>query len=396
MSDTPAILICSHGSRDPRAVEEFGLVARALEARLPGRLVSSGYLEFARPTITESLENLVAQGAREVWALPGMLFAAMHMKTDIPAELDAFSKAHPEITIRFGGELGLDWRMMEAAKARIETALDAADEAFGKVARKDTLLIVVGRGTSDPDANGNIAKVARMLWDVMGFGWVEAGFSGLAQPTADVVMLRELQRDAFRRVVVFPYFLFTGILVDRIYDWSEAVADRFPEVQIVKVPYLKDHPRVIETFMERLHDIARDETGSTDRLAQYRAWKQAGEPLEGEPWMKKQFDDHHHEHAHGECGCGGHGHAHPHAEVVAAEPAHEGCCGGTRAHEEDHECCGGHGHAHAEEEHECCGGHGHAEEEHECCGGHGHHHEDEKHEHAHAHADGGCGCGGKH
>lgn len=377
MSDAPAILICSHGSRDPRAVEEFGLVAQALGARLPDALVKSGYLEFARPTITESLEALAAEGATEIWALPGMLFAAMHMKTDIPAELDAFGRKHPEITLRFGAELGLDWRMLEAAKDRIEAALAAADETFGKVSRRDTLLVVVGRGTSDPDANGNIAKVARMLWDVMGFGWVEAGFSGLAHPTADVVMLRELQRDAFRRVVVFPYFLFTGILVDRIYDWADAVADRYPEVQIVTVPYLKDHPRVIETFLERLQDIARDTTGGLDRLAQFRAWKQAGEPLEGEPWMKKVF-----EHEHGGC-CGGHGHHHHHEE---------------EAHGHDHAeggCCGGHGHAEKADDHECCGGHGHADDDHECCGGHGHEHKHE-HEHAHAHGHGGCGCGGKH
>ena len=100
---------------------------------------------------------------------------------------DAFAARHPEVAVRFGAELGLDWRMLEAAKDRIDTALAAADEAFGKVPRRDTLLLVVGRGTSDPDANGNIAKVARMLWDVMGFGWVETGFSGLAHPTADVV-----------------------------------------------------------------------------------------------------------------------------------------------------------------------------------------------------------------
>ena len=385
MSDKPAILICSHGSRDPRAVEEFGLVAKALGERLPDSMVASGYLEFARPTITEPLEALAAQGATEIWALPGMLFAAMHMKTDIPAELDAFGKAHPEIALRFGPELGLDWRMLEAAKERIETAVKIADETWGAVARKDTLLVVVGRGTSDPDANGNIAKVARMLWDVMGFGWVEAGFSGLAHPTADVVMLRELQRGAFRRVVVFPYFLFTGILVDRIYDWADAVADRFTGVQVVAVPYLRDHPRVIETFMERLQDIARDTLGSQDRLAQYRAWKQAGEPLEGEPWMKKLFE---HEHGHGGCGCGGHGHHHHHEEEAHAHDHGEGCCGGHgHAHEEEHECCGGHGHA---DDHECCGGHGHADD-HECCGGHGH---EEKPAHEHAH--GGCGCGGKH
>ncbi len=382
MSEQPAILICSHGSRDARAVAEFGLVEHALKHRFAGRAVASGYLEFARPSIAESLAALAKGGAKEIWALPGMLFAAMHMKTDIPEELDAFSRKHPDVALRFGAELGLDWRMLEAAKDRIETAVAAADKTMGEVPRRETLLVVVGRGTSDPDANGNIAKVARMLWDVMGFGWVETGFSGLAHPTADVVMLRELQRDAFRRVLVFPYFLFTGILVDRIYDWADAVADRFPETQVVKVPYLKDHPRVIDTFVERLRDIERDDAGASDRLAAYRDWKAAGEPLEGEPWMKKAFD-HHHDHDHGEGCCGGHGHEHHHHH-----DEHE-CCGGHGHHHGDeHECCGGHGHDH-DDEHECCGGHGHDHgDEHECCGGHGHHDDEPGH--------GGCGCGGKH
>jgi sirohydrochlorin cobaltochelatase len=390
MSDQPAILICSHGSRDPRAVEEFGLVAKALTERLPGRLVTSGYLEFAKPTITQSLQELADKGAKEIWAIPGMLFAAMHMKTDIPAELNAFADKNPDIKVRFGRELGLDWRMLEAARERIQQAMAAADAEHGKVDAKDTLLVVVGRGTSDPSANGNIAKVTRMLWDVMGFGWAETGFSGLAYPTADVVMERELSKNSnengFQRVVAFPYFLFTGILIDRIYDWADATATRHSDVQVVKVPYLKDHPRVIDTFMERLNDIAHDSRGVHDGLAVYRAWKAAGEPLEGEPWMKKKFDHHHHHHhGDGEC-CGGHGHGHDHGHGHHHHDE-EGCCGG---HGHEH----GHGHKHNDDE-GCCGGHGHGHGHHHghhedsgCCGGH-------SHDHGHDHEkkkEGGCGC----
>jgi len=356
MSEDPAILICSHGSRDRRAVEEFRLVEKALKARLPGRRVASGFLEFAEPTIARSLESLAAAGATEVWALPGMLFAAMHMKTDIPEELDRFTAAHPEVRVRFGAELGLDWRMLEAARDRIATALAHADKVLGKVALKDTLLLVVGRGTSDPDANGNIAKVARMLGEVMGFGWTETGFSGLASPTADVVLFRELRSHPFARVAVFPYFLFTGILVDRIYGWADAVAERFPEVQMVKVPYLKDHPQVIDTFVERLCELARDPEGTHDRLVAYRAWMAEGQPTEGEPWMKRQFDSHH-DHDRDDAGegcCCGHDHddAHPHDE--------DGSC-----------CCGGEGHGH---DGECGCGHDHADEGDDCCCGHHHPH----------------------
>jgi len=369
MSDKPAILICSHGSRDKRAISEFGLVAEALKKRLPGRNVTSGFLEFAEPTITESLQALVDQGAKEIRAIPGMLFAAMHMKTDIPSELDAFAQKNPGIKIRFGGELGIDWRMLEAARNRIALAMAKADEESGPVDAKETLLVVVGRGTSDPDANGNVAKVTRMLWDVMGFGWAETGFSGLAYPTADVLLEKEMTRGGFQRVLVFPYFLFTGILVDRIYDWADATASRVPDVQVVKVPYLKDHPRVIETFLERLNDIERDQAGAKDGLNVYRQWIAAGKPLEGEPWMKKQFNHHHHHHAHDEC-CGGHDHSHGHHHKVG--DGHKNCTSDAHKHKaDDHVCCGGAGHTDPNEE--CCGGKGHAHEDPKqggCCGGH--------------------------
>ena len=85
--------------------------------------------------------------------------------------------------------------------------------------RADTLLVVVGRGTTDPDANSNIAKLARMLCEGMGFGWAETVFSGVASPLVEPGLLRALNL-GFPRIIVFPYFLFTGVLVKRIYEAS--------------------------------------------------------------------------------------------------------------------------------------------------------------------------------
>ena len=53
-------------------------------------------------------------------------------------------------------------RLLEVARQRIEAAEAASPQ---RVPREETLLMVVGRGTSDPDANSNISKVARMLWE---------------------------------------------------------------------------------------------------------------------------------------------------------------------------------------------------------------------------------------
>src|SRR5207244_12536418 len=116
--------------------------------------------------------------------------------------------------------------------------------------REDTVLVVVGRGTNDPDANSNIAKITRMLWEGMGFGWAETAFSGVAHPRVDAALDRAA-RLGFRHIVVFPYFLFTGVLVKRIYAQTDDAAARFPAIEFVKASYLRDHPGVIDAFVDR-------------------------------------------------------------------------------------------------------------------------------------------------
>ena len=128
---------------------------------------------------------------------------------------------------------------------------------------------MIGRGTSDPDANGNVAKVARMLWEGMGFGWAEVGYSGVAHPRVDA-LLERAARLGFRRIVVFPYFLFTGVLVRRIYAQTDVVAARHPEIEFVKAGYLNDHPLVLDTFVERIQGITAGDVNMNCLLCKYR------------------------------------------------------------------------------------------------------------------------------
>jgi sirohydrochlorin cobaltochelatase len=259
-------MLCGHGSRDPEAVAEFNLLAEHLRARLPDYDVDSGYLEFARPIIRDGLEALKSRGAATILAVPGMLFAAGHVKNDLPWEINSFAAENPQLEVRLGKELAIDLKMLRAAAARIKEAEAAAP---GAVPRSETLLLVVGRGTNDPDANSNIAKVARMLWEGMGFGWADVAFSGVTAPLVDAALDR-LVRLGFRRIIVFPYFLFTGVLVKRIYQWTDEAAARFPDVQFVKAPYLRDHALVIESFAERVQDILGGNSAMNCQLCKYR------------------------------------------------------------------------------------------------------------------------------
>jgi sirohydrochlorin cobaltochelatase len=146
----------------------------------------------------------------------------------------------------------------------------------------------------------------------MGFGWAEAAFSGVAHPRVDAALARAA-RLGFRRIVVFPYFLFTGVLVKRIYAQTDNAAARFPEIDFVKAPYLRDHPEVIEAFAERAGEFAEGEPAMNCQLCKYRTQivgyeSEAGAPQQAHHHHVRggghEHGDAHHEHRHD--------HSHPH------------------------------------------------------------------------------------
>jgi sirohydrochlorin cobaltochelatase len=264
--------------------------------------VESGFLEFARPVIRDGLEALKGRGAKRIVCLPGMLFAAGHVKNDLPSEVNAFAADNPAIEVSYGRELAIEARLLRAAAERIEAAEQAAATT---VDRKDTLLMVVGRGTNDSDANSNVSKVARMLWEGMGFGWTEVAYSGVAHPLTDEGLAHAVKL-GYRRIIVFPYFLFTGILVQRIYDRADEAAALHPEVEILKADYLNDHPLVIDTFVERIGEVLNGTNVMNCQLCKYREQIIGYEGDRGAP------QEGHHHHVRGIGTDGDHGHDHDH------------------------------------------------------------------------------------
>ncbi|MFY0692675.1 MAG: sirohydrochlorin chelatase [Paracoccaceae bacterium] len=245
------VMICGHGSRSQAAVDEFSVLAEKLPAYLPADWETEyGYLEFANPVIRDGLDRLRDKGCDKILAVPGMLFAAMHAKNDIPTVLNTYAAKHG-IEVSYGRELGVDPKMIAAAGARVQEALDRANTELGALPNEDTCLVVIGRGASDPDANGNVAKIARMLQEGLGLGWCEVGYSGVTFPLVEPC-LQHATRLGYKRIVIFPYFLFTGILIDRIYGFTDQVAAEHPDIQFVKAGYLNDHDQVLATFAERV------------------------------------------------------------------------------------------------------------------------------------------------
>ena len=101
MEEQYGVMFCGHGSRDEGAVEEFQAAARGLKERLPQYETDWGFLEFATPVIRTGLDALRDKGVRKVLVVPGMLFAAGHVKNDIPSVLNAYQAQNPELSVSY-------------------------------------------------------------------------------------------------------------------------------------------------------------------------------------------------------------------------------------------------------------------------------------------------------
>ena len=337
MEEQFGVMVCGHGSRDEEAVNEFQSVARGIKERLPQYETDWGFLEFATPVIRNGLDALREKGIRKVLAVPGMLFAAGHAKNDIPSVLNAYQAQNPGMSISYGRELGIDLKLIRAAGDRVEEALQKVGD---RIPREKTLLMVVGRGSSDPDANSNVAKVTRMLWEGLGLGWAETAYSGVTFPLVEPG-LEHAARLGYKRIIVFPYFLFTGVLIKRIYHYTDIVAAKHPEIEFVKASYLNDHPLVLDAFAERVEEIRNGVNNMNCQLCKYREQFLG---FENEVGLRQES---HHHHVEG-IGTGLAGPTeNPDVSADAAENEHSH----EHEHEHEHNHDNNHGHEHEHEHH---------------------------------------------
>jgi precorrin-8X/cobalt-precorrin-8 methylmutase len=273
------IVIAGHGSRDPDGIREFEALMALVRARAPQHVVSHGYLEFASPTIDQALAANLAGGARQVVMVPGVLLAASHAKNDMPSEMLNFARTHPDIDFHFGAPLGLHPLLLQLIQERIVAAESSSPRT---VRRDDTCLVLVGRGATDSDANSEVAKFARMIEEGMGFGASYVCYSGTAKPLVSDG-LRAAARLGYARLVVVPLFLFDGVLVKRIYDAADALQQREPELEILKVAHLGVHSHVADVMLDRAREALTGAAQTNCALCKYRVQIIGFEEQVGEP-----------------------------------------------------------------------------------------------------------------
>ncbi|NES06204.1 MAG: sirohydrochlorin chelatase [Okeania sp. SIO2F4] len=295
------LLLIGHGTRDAEGKQTFLDFVAAYQNLDKSRPVIPCFLELTGPTIQEGVDKCVEQGYTELSALPILLFAARHNKFDITNELDRARQRHPQVKFYYGRHFGITPKIIELWRSRLKE-LDKTNFNCS-----ETVLLFVGRGSSDPDANGDVYKLARMLWEGSNYLTVETCFIGITHPRLEEGFRRARLYQP-QRIIVLPYFLFTGVLVNKIFDITAQQQEQYPDISMTCLPEMGVHPTLLELLREREIETQLGEVKMNCEMCKFRLAAVSN----------KEYSHSHHDHSHSH-----HHHSHDHNHSVVdpyAEP----------------------------------------------------------------------------
>jgi sirohydrochlorin cobaltochelatase len=306
------LLLVGHGTRDADGRQSLLDFAAAYEAIDPSRPVIPCFLELTEPTIQDGVDRCVAEGYTDFSVLPVLLFAARHNKFDITNELDRARQQHPQVTFHYGRHFGITPGILDLWRDRL-ALLDQPEFNPQGISRADTVLLFVGRGSSDPDANGDVCKLARVLWEGSGYQTVETCFIGITHPRLEEGFRRSRLHQP-KRIIVLPYFLFTGTLVKKIFTITAEQQAQFPEIELVNLPEMGVQPVLFSVLREREIETQLGQVQMNCELCKFRLAALKG----GHSHSHGHEHGHaHHHHPHGHSPDHGHSHG---VEDPYAEP----------------------------------------------------------------------------
>jgi len=287
-----------HGTRNLQGRQSLLDFAAAYQALDRSRPVLPCFLELTGPTIQEGVDQCVEQGYTDLSVLPILLFAARHNKFDITNELDRARQRHPQLIFHYGRHFGVTPGILDLWRSRL-AAIDSPT-----ISRSETVLLLVGRGSSDPDANGEVCKLARILWEGSGYQTVETCFIGITYPRLEEGFQRARLYQP-KRIIVLPYFLFTGLLVEKIFEIAAQQQVQHPEIEITCLPEMGIQPQLFAVLREREIETQLGQVQMNCEMCKFR--------------LAAQHDNgHSHSHEHHS-----HNHGHNHSYLDSPEAYHQ-------------------------------------------------------------------------
>jgi sirohydrochlorin cobaltochelatase len=318
-----AIVLMAHGSRDADGANEFLTFASRMASRL-ARPIYAGFLELANPPIISAIDEAVQAGARTILAVPWLLLGAGHAKNDMPTAIQWARKRYPQVVIRYGTPLNMQPELLSVLADRL-AAIDP-DKGLGS---PTTAVLLVQRGSSDPEANAEVYRAARLLWEGRTYRTIEVAFSGITWPTVSEGLQRCLVHGV-SRVLVVPYYLYTGILVKRISQTVAEMAALHPECDFRVAQHMGQDTRLDMLAQRMIEQLQNGKATMSCDMCQYRIPLFGREAMVGLPQVSDHahglrgttmndhtHEEHHHSHEHGHAHTHDHSHTHDHPSSTA-------------------------------------------------------------------------------
>ncbi len=261
MKNDPALLLVAHGTRNPDGAEEMRVLTGLLRDRLHVPVAHAWLEDFAQPDVDETVGGLAAAGVGQIVSLPLLTLGAGHAKTDVPTLVAEARLSYPTVEIMHGRVLGLHPALFALAHRRV-TSVSPGE------GRRDEVLVVAASGSSDPDANGDLAKAARFLAEGTGHVWVEHCFAGVTWPSIDEVLRRVAVAGA-RRTVIFSWSLLAGLLERRVAELAAGVAAE-TGLEIVDAGRFGPDPLLVDAVADRYHEVLKGDIRANCDLCCYR------------------------------------------------------------------------------------------------------------------------------
>ena len=314
MNTTPneTILLVGHGSREKSGNDEIEAFAAQWRERQPDWRIEVCFIEFSEITMSEGLRR-AAEGARRVVVVPLILNAAGHVKMDIPQAIDGARLKFPFVQFAYAPHLTACDPILAILRRRLKGAMQALDMPDPTT----TGVVILGRGSSDRQANGDMAKMARWLMEETDHELVDLAFTGITYPRLEKAVQRQSLL-GMTQVVVLPYYLFNGTLVERIARQVENLKTQYPTIRFISTKYFGFEREIFEVLEQRVTDLRR---GMPIALMPCDGCKFRDFAVEhglgGHHHDDAVPHNHDHDHAHD------HAHPHPHAEPHAHDHAHD-------------------------------------------------------------------------
>lgn len=291
MTDFMHVLMCAPDNGFLHSSEDVEALKAGLSKALDNTPIHFCAVDEDGSNISAELSSIRANFDGDVVVVPTTPFAEDMQKRLIPAVIS--ERANDAGRILLARDAGVDPAMLRAAQARVQAALENVSEALEL---QDTLLLIIGHGSIDADANGNLMKMSRMIWEGLGFGWAEVAYVNGAFPSIEQSLGRS-SRMGFKNIVVLPYVIIGDHTIDGIADRIGALADT-TATNVIYAKSLGAEQNVVRTLAERAREAIAGEAKSimNCQLCTYREQVLAIEA----------HDHHHHDHDHA------HGHDHNH------------------------------------------------------------------------------------